>query len=155
VPLPRKFMIFYLKMVWYGAFWVCFFKIHVFNCWIKNCTLGALQLKMTATCGIQKFRWREKIKHLSKYWGSSTQNGPCRSNIGGSRPLQPLRRWRLCLSKDDSDFPCFERRYRPIRRYIAAITHTEWTTRGGLQWTYPVHFCQSTFLSFIQIRRVL
>jgi len=46
-------------------------------------------------CGIQKFRWREKVKHLSKYWGSSTQDDPCRSNIGGSRPLQPLRRWRL------------------------------------------------------------
>jgi len=27
--------------------------------------------------------------------GSSTQDDPCRSNIGGSRPLQPLRRWRL------------------------------------------------------------
>jgi len=44
----------------------------------------------------QKFRWREKIKHLSKYWVSSTQDDPCRSNIGGSRPLEPLRRWRLC-----------------------------------------------------------
>jgi len=44
-------------------------KAVLFKCWIKNCTLlGALQMKMTATCGIQKFRWREKIKHLSK-WG--------------------------------------------------------------------------------------
>ena len=40
-----------------------------------------------------------KIKHLSKYWGSSTQDDPCRSNIGGSRPLQPLRRWRLCARR--------------------------------------------------------
>ena len=31
-----------------------------------------VQMKITATSGIQKFRWREKIKHLSKYWGSST-----------------------------------------------------------------------------------
>jgi len=29
--------------------------------------------------------------------GSSTQDDPCRSNIGGSRPLQPLRRSRLWL----------------------------------------------------------
>jgi len=40
---------------------------------------GALQIKMTATCGIQKFRWREKIKHLSKYWGGVVNTG---------RPLQ-------------------------------------------------------------------
>ena len=44
---------------------------------------------MTATCGIQKFRWREKNKHLSKYWGSSTQDDPCRSNIGGGDPCNP------------------------------------------------------------------
>ena len=51
---------------------------------------------MLQTCSIWKFRWREKIKHLPKYCGSSTQDDPCRSNIGGWRPLQPLRRWRLC-----------------------------------------------------------
>jgi len=28
----------------------------------------------------------KKIKHLSKYWGSSTQDDPCRSNIGGRDP---------------------------------------------------------------------
>jgi len=56
-------------------------------------------MKMTATCGIQKFRRREKIKHLSKYWGSSTQDDPCRSNIGGSWPLQPVRRWRLYVKE--------------------------------------------------------
>jgi len=61
-PFPENLWIFHLKMVWYGAH------------------------KMTATCGIQKFRWREKIKHLSKYWGSSTHDDPCRSNIGGSDP---------------------------------------------------------------------
>ena len=31
------------------------FKIHVSHI-IKNCTLGALQMKMAAICGIQKFR---------------------------------------------------------------------------------------------------
>ena len=64
-------------------------KAVLFKCWIKNCTLGALQMKMTATCGIQKFRWREKIKHLSKwgvvntgrplhvkYWGVATSATP-------------------------------------------------------------------------------
>jgi len=30
---------------------------------------GALQMKMTASCGTQKFRLKEKIQHLSKYWG--------------------------------------------------------------------------------------
>jgi len=29
---------------------------------------------------------REKIKHLSKYWGVATQDDPCRSNIGGHDP---------------------------------------------------------------------
>jgi len=38
VPLPRKFMNFSSQN---GVIW---------------CTLGALQMKMTATCGIQKFR---------------------------------------------------------------------------------------------------
>jgi len=42
----------------------------------KNCTLGALQMKMSATCGIQKFRRKEKIKHLSKYWGGATPATP-------------------------------------------------------------------------------
>ena len=31
-------------------------KAVLFKCGIKNCTLGALQMKMAATCGIQKFR---------------------------------------------------------------------------------------------------
>ena len=52
---------------------------------------------MLQTCGIRKFRWREKNKTLAKILaGSATQDDPCRSNIGGWRPLQPLRRWRLC-----------------------------------------------------------
>ena len=54
------------------------FKFHVFNCWIKNCTLGALQMKMTATCGIQKFRWRGKIKTLVKILGVATPATPGR-----------------------------------------------------------------------------
>jgi len=29
------------------------------------------------------------IKHLSKYWGSSTQEDPCRSNMGGRDPCNP------------------------------------------------------------------
>ena len=37
-----------------------------------------------------------KNKTLVKILGSSTQDDPCRLNIGGSRPLQPLWRWRLC-----------------------------------------------------------
>jgi len=37
---------------------------------------------MTATCGIQKFRWRVKIKHVSKYWGV----------VNTGRPL-PVRYW--------------------------------------------------------------
>ena len=56
----------------------CHSRAVLFNCWIKNCTLGALQMKMTATCGIQKFRWTEKIKHLWKYWGV----------VNAGRPLQ-------------------------------------------------------------------
>jgi len=59
-----------------------------------------------------------KIKHLSKYWGSSTQDDPCRSNIGGSRPLQPLRRWRLCA-----------RRYRLIAAGAAAGAGAQQQTR--------------------------
>jgi len=64
-------------MVWYRAFWVCcccHSKAVLFNCWIKNCTLGALQMKMTATCGIQRFRWMEKNKTLAKILGVAT---PC------------------------------------------------------------------------------
>jgi len=52
--------------------------------------VGALQMKMTATCGIQKFRWREKNKTLVeilgvvntgrplqvKYWGVATPATP-------------------------------------------------------------------------------
>ena len=68
VPLPRKFYEFFIS---------------------KWCDM--VQMKMTATCGIQKFRCMEgkKIKHLSKYWGSSTQDDPCRSNSGGCDPCNP------------------------------------------------------------------
>ena len=50
------------------------FEVCLFNCWINNSTLGALQMKMTAPCGIQKFRWREKIKHFVKILGG---RDPC------------------------------------------------------------------------------
>jgi len=46
-------------------------------------------MKMAATCGIQKFSWREKIRHLSKYWGSSTQNDPAGQILGGRDPCNP------------------------------------------------------------------
>jgi len=69
-------------------------------------------MKMTATCSIQKFRWKEKMKQLSKYWGGglSTQDDPCRSNIGGSRPL---RRWRLCCRYHASR-PTFKQTYATV-----------------------------------------
>jgi len=59
----------------------------------KRCDM--MQMKMTAICGIQKFRRREKIKHLSKYWGRQHRTTPAGQILGGLRPLQPLRRWRL------------------------------------------------------------
>jgi len=37
----------------------------------------------------------KKIKHLSKYWGSRRHRTTSAGQILGSRPLQPLRRWRL------------------------------------------------------------
>jgi len=60
------------------------------NLWIKNCTLGALQMKMTANCGIQKFRCREKIKHLSKYWGVVNTGRPLQVKYWGvATPATP------------------------------------------------------------------
>jgi len=53
-----------------------------------------VQMKMAATCGIQKFRRRGKIKHLSKYWGVVNTGRPLQVKYWG---LQPLRRWRLCI----------------------------------------------------------
>ena len=78
-PLPRKFMNFSSQnsVIW--------------------CILGVLFLRficvprgLTAICVIQNSSAEgKKTKHLSKYWGgSSTQDDPCRSNIGGSRPLR-------------------------------------------------------------------
>jgi len=52
---------------------------------------GALQMKMTATCGIQKFRWREKIKHLSKYWGVVNTRRPLQVKYWGvATPATPV-----------------------------------------------------------------
>jgi len=46
------------------------------------CNLGVMFLRFMNAV----FR-REKIKHLSKYWGGvATQDDPCRSNIGGRDP---------------------------------------------------------------------
>jgi len=76
--------IFHLKMVWYGAD------------------------ETTATCGIQKFRWREKIKHLSKYRGCQHRTTPAGQILGVATPaaLTPMNGgmsadgilWRPCAS---------------------------------------------------------
>jgi len=51
---------------------------------------GTLQMKMTATCGIQKFCWRKKIKHLSKYWGGRQHRITHAGQIlGGRDPCNP------------------------------------------------------------------
>jgi len=63
-------------------------KAVLFTCWIKNCTLGALQMKMTATCGIQKFRWREKIK-LVKMGGRQHRTTPACQILGGRDLCNP------------------------------------------------------------------
>ena len=70
VPLPRKFMNFSSQNGVISLIWCMVFRSSAEG---------------------------KKIKHLSKYWESLTQDDPCKSNIGGSRLLQPLRRWRLCL----------------------------------------------------------
>ena len=47
-------------------------------------------MKMTATCGIQKFRWRERIKHLSKYWAVVNTGRPLQVKIWGvATPATP------------------------------------------------------------------
>jgi len=58
------------------------------------------------------------VKHLTKYWGSSTQDDPCRSNIGGSRLLQPLQRWRLCSVQTTS-------------LYARSVMMWSWSGHGG------------------------
>jgi len=51
---------------------------------------GALQMKMTATCGIQNFRLKEKIKHLSKYWGVVNTGRPLQVKYWGvATPATP------------------------------------------------------------------
>jgi len=74
VPLPRKFMNFSSQN---GVIW---------------CILGVLVLRFMCPtdCSFTiNLIIGKKIKPLSKYWWSSTQDDPCRSNIWGSRPLQP------------------------------------------------------------------
>jgi len=56
VPLPRKFMNFSSQNGVISLIWCMVFRSSAEG---------------------------KKIKHLSKYWGSSTQDDPCRSNIGG------------------------------------------------------------------------
>ena len=70
-PFPENLWIFHFKMVWYIA-----------DDNDSDLRYSELPLK-------------GKNKTLVKILGSSTQDNPCRSNIGGSRPLQPLRRWHL------------------------------------------------------------
>ena len=54
MPLPRKFMNFSSQN---GAFRVCCFKDSCSTVEIKIvAALGPLQVNITATCGIQKFR---------------------------------------------------------------------------------------------------
>ena len=85
-PFPENLWIFHLKMVWYGAFWVCcFFKIHVSWKWQRLAVF-------------RSFAEGKKIKHLSKYWGVNTGRR-LQVKYWGSRPPQPLRRWRLWFPK--------------------------------------------------------
>ena len=49
-----------------------------------------VQMKMTATCGIQKlYAEGKKIKHLSKYWGVVNTVRPLQVKYWGLRLLQP------------------------------------------------------------------
>ena len=94
----------------------------MFNCWIKNCTLhGRIADENDSDLRYSEVSLKWKNKTLVKILGVVNTERPLQVKYWGSRPLQPLRRWRLCLSKDDSDFPCSERRHRPICRYIATI----------------------------------
>ena len=101
------------------------FKIHVSH-WIKNCTLGALQMKMTATCGIQKFRWREKIKHLSKYWGV----------VNTGRPLQ-VKYWGVATPAaltpmTQTDGPCYNGNDRP--HLMLCVLMRPWASAHRGKW---------------------
>jgi len=70
VPLPRKFMNFSSQN---GVIW---------------CILGVLFSTFMCPMDCSSAEGK-KVKHLSKYWGSSTQDDPCRSNIGGRDPCNP------------------------------------------------------------------
>jgi len=55
-----------------------------------SCTLGALQMKVTATCRIQKFRWREKNQTLVKILGGRQhRTTPAGQILGVATPAPP------------------------------------------------------------------
>ena len=79
-------------MVWYDAFLVCCFEDWCSTVELKTvATLGALQMKMTATCSIQKFHWREKNKTLVKILGGGRQHRttPTGQILGGRDSCTP------------------------------------------------------------------
>ena len=58
---------------------------------VPVCAKRTIQTGKSIPCSAE---WK-KIKHLSKYWGIRRHRTTSAGQILGSRPLQPLRRWRL------------------------------------------------------------
>jgi len=73
-------------------------------------------MKMTATCGIQKFRWREKNKTLVKILGVVNTRRLLQVKYWGSRPLTPMAKgWQYatrCTNVQKSEIWC---------QYIASV----------------------------------
>jgi len=66
--------------------------------WCDMVHSGCVVFKIHVSHGLYLYDKLYRSTSLCLIGGSSTQDVPCRSNIGGGlRPLQPLRRWRLCV----------------------------------------------------------
>jgi len=65
------------------------------NLWIKTVHWAHCRWKWQRIAVFRSSAAGKKIKHLSKYWGVVNTGRPLQVKYWVSRPLQPLRRWRL------------------------------------------------------------
>ena len=88
MPFHRKFMNFSSQN---GVIWCILGLLFLrFTCPMDcSCMINFID-KTDSDLWYSEVPLKGKIKHLSKYWGSSTQDDPCRSNIGGvATPTTP------------------------------------------------------------------
>ena len=89
----------------------------------SGCVVLRFICPMDCSCVINFIEVPE-VKHLTKYWRSSTQDDPCRSNIGGRDPC-------VCNPCGVDAYACSFNNMRTLGLWFSAITQRDLQRPNG------------------------